>query len=100
MRHSLITGARNILTIAENHYEQQERGNRRMSEPVVINETAVTIISEITDIYRVMVEHWIQDALNGTEPLPADTPEYRVWTAYRVAVAMAEAVSQAESGEG
>jgi hypothetical protein len=62
-----------------------------------INETAVRIAAEIAGIYRGMVEHWIQGALDGAEPLPANTLEYRAWVAYRAAVAMAEALSQPES---
>jgi hypothetical protein len=65
-----------------------------------INETAVTIASNIAGVYRGMVEHWIQGALDGAEPLPANTLEYRAWIAYRAAVAMERALSQPESDEG
>jgi hypothetical protein len=62
-----------------------------------INETAVRIAAEIAGVYVLMVEYWIQGALAGAEPLPANTLEYRAWVAYRAAVAMERALSQPES---
>lgn len=51
-----------------------------------INPAALSLAAEIVNVTPVLVERWIQDALDGTIPIHAGTLPHSTWLAYRTAV--------------